>query len=112
MLAFRGFLLVVFVSIVSYTAVVVSNHGLNLLPVFFGDIAKMEWPGQFNLDFLGLLLLSGFWIAWRNGFSASGILLGALAAFLGAPFLTAYLFVASISSGGDVRLLLLGPERA
>jgi len=112
MLAFRGFVLAIFAAIVVYTAVVVSNHGLNLLPIFFGDIAKMEWPGQFNLDFLGFLLLSGFWLAWRNSFSASGIVLGVLGVFLGAPFLTAYLFLTSISTGGDVRLLLLGPERA
>ena len=61
----RFVLVTVLLVIVGYTFPVVANHGLGLLPIFFGDIAKMEWPGQFNLDFLGFLTLSGLWIAWR-----------------------------------------------
>jgi hypothetical protein len=38
-----------------YTAVVIANHGWNLFPVFFGDMAAMGWAGQFNLDFMGFL---------------------------------------------------------
>lgn len=62
MTAFRVLLAAIFVTIVVYTSVVVANHGLGLLPVFFGDIAKMEWPGQFNLDFSGFLVLSALWL--------------------------------------------------
>jgi hypothetical protein len=103
---------VIFGTIVVYTAVVVSNHGLDLFPVFFGDIARMEWPGQFNLDFSGLLTLSAFWLAWRNHFSAFGLCLGALGFLGGAPVLTAYLFIVSFRCSGDARILLLGPARA
>jgi hypothetical protein len=85
MLVFRVFLLAIFATIVAYTALVISNHALNHFPVFFGDIATTKWPGQFNLDFLGFLFLSGFWLAWRNGFSTRGIVLGVLGVFLGAP---------------------------
>ena len=112
MAAFRALLLLIFATIVGYTGVVVSNHGLGLFSVFFGDIARMEWAGQFNLDFLGFLCLSGVWLAWRHQFSAGGLALGVLGFFGGAPVLTAYLFFATFRCGGDVGVLLLGPARA
>lgn len=108
MFAFRAFLVVIFLVIAGYTAVVASNHGMNLLPVFFGDMTRMQWPGQFNLDFMCLLLLSGLWVGWRHRFSAAGIALGLLAVFGGALFLSAYLLHASFRAGGDIRVLLLG----
>ena len=63
MRAFRTLLLLIWLVIAGYTALVVAHHGANLLPVFFGDIASLTWPGQFNLDFLCMLLLSGLWVA-------------------------------------------------
>ena len=66
MTAFRLLLGTIFIVIAAYTAIVVSNHGLGLLPVFFGDIAKVAWPGQFNLDFMCFLALSALWLAWRH----------------------------------------------
>jgi hypothetical protein len=110
--AFRILLAFIFVSIAGYTAVVVANHGIGLLGVFFGDIAKMGWPGQFNLDFMGLLTLSGLWLAWRHHFSPSGLALGVLGVFGGAPVLTAYLLVASLQAQGDPAELFLGKVRA
>lgn len=80
--------------------------------IFFGDIAKMEWPGQFNLDFTFMLTLSALWVAWRNAFSALGLALGLFALFGGALFLSAYLLVLSLQTNGDVRMLLLGPGRS
>ena len=82
------------------------------MAVFFGDISRMGWPGQFNLDFMGLLLLSGFWLAWRHHFSPAGLGLGFLGAVGGAPVLTAYLLVTSFTVDGDVGKLLLGETRA
>ena len=112
MTPFRVLLAGIFTIVVVYTAFVVADHGLGLLPIFFGDIARMEWPGQFNLDFLGFLVLSGFWLAWRHHFSPAGLALGVLGLFGGVPVLTAYLFVASFAVRGDVAALLLGPARA
>lgn len=112
MVAFRGLLVAIFVVIAGYTLVVASNHGMNLLPVFFGDMAAMEWPGQFNLDFMCMLLLSGLWVSWRHQFSASGLVLGLLAVFGGALFLSAYLLFMSVRVKGDIRTLLLGAARA
>lgn len=104
----RIFLIVIFLTITAYTGVVAMNHGMNLLPVFFGDMAKLAWPGQFNLDFMFMLMLAGLWVAWRHGFSGLGLALGLTAVFGGALFLSAYLLIESYRCGGDVRALLLG----
>jgi hypothetical protein len=110
--AFRILLAAIFAVLAAYTALVISRHGANLLPVFFGDIARMEWPGQFNLDFLSLLTLSGLWIAWRHRFTPAGLALGVCGLFGGGLFLSAFLLVQSFRTGGDMRALLLAPDRA
>lgn len=112
MLLFRLFLALFLVTLVGYTSIVIANHGWSLLPVFFGDIAKMGWPGQFNLDFMGFLTLSALWTAWRHNFAPVGLALGLVAAFGGMGFLTIYLLIESFRAKGDVRALLLGPARA
>lgn len=109
--AFRALLLIGWLILVSYTAVVIAAHGMNLLPVFFGDIGRAAWPGQFNLDFLCLLVLSATWTAWRNAFSVTGILLSLAALFGGAGFLLPYLLFLSFRTRGDLPTLLLGPSR-
>lgn len=112
MTLFRGLNAVIFLAIVAYTAVTVSQHGLNLLPVFFGDMMKMGWPGQFNFDFFCFLILSATWVSWRHHFSAAGLALGLVAFFGGALFLSAYLFVHAGRVQGDAAALLLGEARA
>jgi len=112
MAAFRIFLVAIFLIIAGYTGVVVSNYGMGLLPIFFGEMAKVEWPGQFNLDFMCMLSLSGLWISWRHKFSGIGIILGIIAFFGGALFLSAYLFVESFRVRGDMKALMLGQDRA
>ena len=109
--ALRIYLSIIFVVILCYTSVTIANHGMNLLPVFFGDMATMAWPGQFNLDFMFMLTLSGLWVAWRHQFTPGGIALGLLAVFGGAMFLSTYLLILT-SRDRDVRRLLLGPGRA
>ena len=112
MTGFRILLIVILTAIVAYTVVVILNHGLGLFAVFFGDIARMAWPGQFNLDFLGFLILSGFWLAWRHHFSPGGLALGVLGVLGGAPVLTLYLLIVSVQSKGNVAVMLLGERRA
>jgi len=107
----RILLAVIFVGIAGYTAVTIANHGMNLLPAFFGDMAEMAWPGQFNFDFMCMLLLSGLWVSWRHEFSPAGLALGLLAVFGGALFLSAYLLIVTAKEK-DVRALLLGSGRA
>ena len=108
MTAFRLGLAAYLAILLVYTAVVVANHGMGLLPIFFGDIAKMEWPGQFNLDFLGFILLTAFWVAWRNGFSGLGFLLALLVPAGGIGFTSAYLLYLSYQTNGDAKAMLMG----
>lgn len=103
MTAFRAFLVTIIVVLAAYTSVVIAQHGWNLLPVFFGDMAKMGWPGQFNLDFFGFLLMTGLWMAWRHDFRPVGLLLAPVAVFGGIPFLSAYLLIASLRDAATWR---------
>lgn len=112
MTGFRVLLIAAWLALVSYTVVVIADHGLNLLPVFFGDIAKVAWSGQFNADFLCFLALSAIWTAWRNNFTLGGFALGAVAFVGGAGFLIPYLLILSIQTRGDVKELLLGRDRS
>jgi len=111
-LLFRVFLATCLIAIAGYTAVTIAHHGINLLPVFFGDMAEMGWPGQFNLDFTTFLLLAGLWVSWRHHFSATGVVLGLVAVVGGMLFLSIYLLIHSFRTQGDVRALLLGEKRA
>ena len=112
MLPLRLFLFLMLVAILAYTGAVISHHGIDFLPVFFGDMAAMAWPGQFNLDFMTMLALSAIWVAWRHQYSAGGLALAVLAFFGGMLFLSIYLLVHSRRTGGNVPALLLGEARA
>ncbi|MFY8208818.1 MAG: hypothetical protein ACOVOE_05715 [Caulobacter sp.] len=108
MIPFRLFLLTCLLVIVGYTSVTIANHGWNLVPIFFGDMAAMGWPGQFNLDFFCFLLLSGLWVSWRGRFRPAALGLGVLAVFGGMLFLSIYLLIALSRSKGDMHQVLLG----
>ncbi|MEM7687435.1 MAG: hypothetical protein AAF291_00305 [Pseudomonadota bacterium] len=108
MTMFRLLLAAMWLVLAIYTAIVIANHGMGLLPIFFGDIVKLGWPGQFNLDFLLFLILSALWTAWRNSFSGTGLGLALLAFFGGAGFLLPYLIFLSFKEGGDFNRVLLG----
>jgi len=112
MTAFRAFLILVWVMVVGYTAIVISNHGVGLLGIFCGDMRTMGWPGQFNLDFIFMLTFSSIWVSWRHQFSTVGLVLGLLALFFGSVFLATYLFILSWRTQGDVYKTLLGGRRA
>ncbi len=112
MTLFRLFLFAIIAVVGVYTSITITNHGLGLHKIFFGDIAAMTWPGQFNLDFLCFLMLSGLWTAWRHHFSGAGLTLGFLAFNFGAPFLAAYLLVVSFQTKGNINAMLLGERRA
>ena len=112
MVYFRLLLLTLLVWVVLYTIPVVMTHGLNLFPHFFGAMKDMTWSGQFNTDFMGFLILSGLWMAWRNQFSLAGSMLGILGFFGGIPVLTVYLLYLSSACQGDMARIMLGDERA
>lgn len=108
MTSLRALLLTLWLILVAYTGFVIARHGLGLLPIFFGDIGKLGWPGQFNLDFLCFLILSALWTAWRSGFSGKGLALALVAFFGGAGFLLPYLLYLTGRERGDMRAVLLG----
>lgn len=112
MILFRLFLAACLLTIVSYTGIVIADHGWNLFPLFFGDIAGMTWRGQFNLDFTGFLALSAIWVSWRHQFSPAGLVLGLVALFGGMLFLSVYLLIHTGRSRGDIKAVLLGEARA
>lgn len=112
MTIFRIYLVIVIACLGTYTTIVGVNHGWNLLPIFFADIAAMTWPGQFNFDFMTFLALSGLWLAWRHHFSSGGLALGVFGFFGGMMVLASYLLYASYQAEGDVKVLLLGKARA
>ena len=112
MTAFRILLVAFTIGILTYTGIAGANHGWDLLSVFVGNIKDLTWSGQFNLDFMCYLILSGIWVAWRNDFSAAGIGLGAIASVLGILFLAPYLLWTSFQTDGDMKQLLLGARRA
>ena len=108
----RLILAAIFIAISVYTIITISEHGWSLFPVFFGDMAAMGWPGQFNFDFMCFLILSGLWVSWRHHFSVLGLILGLFAFLGGALFLSAYLFINSYKVNGNLNALLLGTQRA
>jgi hypothetical protein len=99
------------ISIVGITGIVGLKHGWNLLPIFFGDMLSLTWPGQFNFDFMCFLILSGLWIAWRHHFSPGGLFLGLLGVFGGIMLLAPYLLIVSYKVNGDMKALFLGNSR-
>ena len=105
---FRTVLLIQLCTLLVYTFIVGSNHGWNLFEIFFTEIAKVTWAGQFNLDFMIMLSLSAMWTAWRNEFSAKGLALSFIAFVGGALFLTLYLLYLSIVEKGNIKLMLTG----
>ncbi|WP_439546124.1 hypothetical protein [Sandarakinorhabdus sp.] len=106
MLLLRLFCIVIFVSLSAYTGPVLMAEP-NLFPAFFGAIGAGGWQGQFNLDFMFMLSLSGLWVGWRHGANPAGLALALLAFLGGALFLSVYLFVQSFRCG-DVREILVG----
>lgn len=104
----RNFIALLFLGIMIYSTIVILKEGPNFMLPFLGNLASVTWQGQFNLDFASYLLLSGLWIAWREGFSGRGILLGGIAAVLGMMVFAPYLLVRLHQSDGDLSRLLLG----
>ncbi len=108
---FRAILLVLFIALAGYTAVVIGRYGINFAPYFFGDMMRLGWPGQFNADFLTMLTLSAIWTAWRNKFSAQGLGLAVLAFLFGGGFLCLYLLFLIQRHRGNAASILLGDRR-
>ena len=91
MSAVRWLSLPVLVVVGAYTLAVIARHGMDLVPVFVGDVLSVTWSGRFNVDFACYLFLSAPWQAWRHDFSPGGFALAVPAVVLGIVFLAAHL---------------------
>ncbi len=109
---FKALLVAMCLIVLFYTGLAVSNEGVNLFATTLPSVAEFGWPGQFHVDFVTYLILSGVWVAWRHEFSAAGIVLGVLASQLGIIFLSIYLLLAINKANGDMSEVLLGPGRS
>ncbi|AXU18758.1 hypothetical protein C7W88_06420 [Novosphingobium sp. THN1] len=107
-MVFRTYLIVAWLALAIFTAVVMANHGSGLFPIFFADIAAAGWPGQFNADFTTMLTLSALWCGWRGNWSAMAIAHALLAFVGGGIVLMATLLILHVRHNGDMRQVLLG----
>lgn len=110
MLFFRSLLVTLFAITFVYTLTITGTHGWNFLPTVLSNVQALNWSGQFNIDFACYLVLSAVWVAWRNHFSAQGILLAVLASVGGILFFAPYLLVLTFSTKGNVKMVLLGEQ--
>jgi hypothetical protein len=108
---FQFFLIILSLLISIITFQVISKFGINIIPLFFGEIISMTWQGQFNFDFLCFLLLASLWLSWRKNFSFTGVLLGVITSILGIFFLAPYLLYETIRLKGNSIDLVLGDRK-
>ena len=95
-----------FILVFSFSAY--QYQGPNLFQFFTENILEMNWNGQFNVDFICYLTLSGFWIMWRSKFTLTSVFIGSLAMVLGILFFAPYLMYLLNKADGNLKLLILG----
>ena len=108
MQSFSVLLALLGISMLGYSAYVIVQHGINIFPLFFGEIQALTWQGQFNYDFACYLLLSVIWIAWRQKFAPASFLLSLVGMILGMTFFAPYLLYLTFKEKGNIRNVLLG----
>ncbi len=96
--------------LLAYTFIAFQTEGAALFNVFLANIKSLTWTGQFNLDFLCYLALSGLWIMWRNKFSGKSILVGTVAMIFGIVFFAPYLLWLLYKENGDLKHVLVGDK--
>lgn len=105
---FKTLLIVQTIGLLTYTFFAYQTEGADLISVFAQNVFSLNWSGQFNLDFLCYLTLSGIWIMWRNKFSNKSILLGVAAMILGIVLFAPYLFWLTNKENGEIKRVLIG----
>jgi hypothetical protein len=105
---FKTLLIVQTIGLLTYTYFAFQTEGADLFSVFINNVLSLNWSGQFNLDFLCYLTLSGFWIMWRNKFTNKSILLGLVAMVFGIVLFAPYLLWLTNKENGDIKRILIG----
>ena len=101
-------LIVQTIGLLLYTFFTIQTDGANLFKVVLNNVLSLNWSGQFNLDFLCYLTLSGFWIMWRNKFTSKSIFLGIFAMVLGIVMFAPYLLWLINKEQGNLKRVLIG----
>ena len=102
------FLAAIWTAVAAVTLWALADLGLPAaLQTFLSDL-RHPWRAQFYADLEAHLLLLGAWMVYRERSRSTGVACAVLTLLLGALFSLAYVLVASIRAGGDVRRLLLG----
>jgi hypothetical protein len=105
---FKLLLAIQAIALLVYSYFAFNNEGANLMQIFFSNVMALSWNGQFNLDFLCYLTLSGLWIMWRNRFSTSSVFMGILAMIMGIIVFAPYILYLLNKENGDLKRLLIG----
>lgn len=105
---FKTLLIVQTIGLLIYTFYAFQSEGADLFGVFAKNVLSLNWSGQFNLDFLCYLTLSGFWIMWRNKFKTNSIFLGLVAMVLGIVMFAPYLIWLTTKENGNIKRVLVG----
>ena len=104
----RIFIALLLAVIVEHTIYTGFTHGWDFLTPFQDGLFSLTWQGQFYLDFLCYLMLSGLWVAWRGGFTAASIALGVSAGIMGFVVFGALFLIYTVQSRGNLTAVLLG----
>jgi hypothetical protein len=94
--------------LVVYTMYVGINEGWIFVSVAINNIKSLGWNGQFTLDFSCYLMLSAFWIAWRNKYTAQSIFIAIVAYVLGIVVFAPYLLYLLFKEEGNIKKMLVG----
>lgn len=94
--------------LIAYTLYVGISEGWIFINVAMNNVQALNWNGQFTLDFSCYLVLSAFWIAWRNKYTASAIFIALVAAILGIVVFAPYLLYLLFKEEGNIQKLLVG----
>lgn len=107
------FLLLITMVALGYTGVVIHKQGWGFLQEALINLGSLTWDGQFTLDFVAYLLLSGCWVAWRHRWSWPGIGMALLCVLLGIIVFAPYVMYWWYRQEGRVEALLgKVPERS
>ena len=66
MTVLRSFTILLLFAITTHTLITIATHGWDFVTIFLADLTSLSWRGQFALDFMSYLMLSGLWVAWRG----------------------------------------------
>lgn len=104
----KTLLIIQALALIGYSIFAYNNEGWGLYTIFAENILDLGWNGQFNLDFMCYLLLSGLWIVWRNNYTASSILIATMAMVIGIMFFAPYVLSLLINEKGDLNKVIAG----